>query len=150
MAGIKPLKAAAVATPAPEPEPGVAVPVAASGDDRDCLIRAMYFEANRSSEEGLLAVGTVVMNRMADARYPKTICGVVGQPNQFATGILTNPMPEADSVIRIGAIADRLIAGERHSEVNAALHFHQAGLTFGYSNMHYVLEAGGNAFYERH
>ena len=27
--------------------------------------------------------------------------------------------------------------------------FHQAGLTFPYSNMHYVLEAGGNAFYER-
>ena len=27
--------------------------------------------------------------------------------------------------------------------------FHRAGLTFPYKNMHYVLVAGGNAFYEK-
>ena len=27
---------------------------------KECLMRAMYFESNRSSEEGMLAVGTVV------------------------------------------------------------------------------------------
>jgi spore germination cell wall hydrolase CwlJ-like protein len=144
-AGIKPMKAAAFA-----PATQAVVPVAATAGDRDCLMRAMYFESNRSSDDGLLAVGTVVMNRVADPRYPKTVCGVVGQPGQFAAGIMINPMTEAASLVRIGAIADRLLAGERHTTVKAALHFHQAGLTFGYANMHYVLEAGGNAFYERH
>ena len=51
----------------------------ASSSERDCLIRAMYFESNRSSRDGLMAVGTVVMNRMASPVYPNTICGVVGQ-----------------------------------------------------------------------
>src|SRR5215831_15830353 len=38
---------------------------AAASDERTCLIRAMYFESNRSSRDGLMAVGTVVMNRVA-------------------------------------------------------------------------------------
>lgn len=141
-ASIMPMKAAALAPAAPV--------IVASTGERDCLMRAMYFESNRSSDDGLLAVGTVVMNRVADPRYPKTVCGVVGQSGQFAAGVLSNPMTEDASVMRVGAIADRLLAGERHAGVKAAMHFHQAGLTFGYGNMHYVLEAGGNAFYERH
>ena len=32
----------------------------------DCMTRVMYFESNRSSAEGMLAVGTVVMNRVSD------------------------------------------------------------------------------------
>ena len=61
---------------------------------RDCLARAMYFESNRSSEEGMLAVGTVVMNRLADPKYPHSVCGVVGQQNQFAPGVMWKKMTE--------------------------------------------------------
>ena len=57
---------------------------AAKVDERTCLVRAMYFESNRSSRDGLMAVGTVVMNRVASQCFPNTICGVVGQPGQFA------------------------------------------------------------------
>lgn len=121
---------------------------AVTTNERDCLMRAMYFESNRSSEEGLLAVGTVVMNRVGAPGYAGTICGVVSQPNQFAAGIMSKPMTES-SVTLVGQVADRILAGERHPQVAQARHFHQAGLTFGYRNMHYVLEAGGNAFYER-
>ncbi|RYE38242.1 MAG: cell wall hydrolase, partial [Hyphomicrobiales bacterium] len=59
--------------------------------DKECMMRAMYFESNRSSPDGMLAVGTVVMNRLYDGRYPKSVCGVVGQKNQFAQGVLTKP-----------------------------------------------------------
>lgn len=121
----------------------------AGAGERECLMRAMYFESHRSSEEGLLAVGTVVMNRVADPRYPDTVCGVVGQPRQFASGVLTRPMSEQASLMRVGQAADRILAGHRHGGVRQAMHFHQAGLSFPYRNMHYVLEAGGNAFYER-
>jgi spore germination cell wall hydrolase CwlJ-like protein len=117
---------------------------------KECLMRAMYFESNRSSEEGMLAVGTVVMNRVADGRYPKTVCGVVGQPNQFAPGVLSKPMKEGRPKQLAARVADRVLAGARHPAVPPRVQFfHTAGLRFPYNNMHYVLEAGGNEFYEK-
>jgi spore germination cell wall hydrolase CwlJ-like protein len=47
------------------------------------------------------------------------------------------------------AAADAVLAGERHPMVQNAKFFHTAGLNFPYPNMHYVLKAGGNAFYEK-
>jgi spore germination cell wall hydrolase CwlJ-like protein len=108
----------------------------------------MYFESNRSSDEGMLAVGTVVMNRFESGRYPHTVCGVVGQRGQFAPGVLTLPM-RPDEAARVRRVADAVLAGARHPSVGKAMFFHTAGLTFPYSNMHYVLVAGGNAFYEK-
>lgn len=116
---------------------------------RDCLMRAMYFESNRSSPEGMYAVGTVVMNRLADPKYPKSVCGVVGQKNQFAPGVLHKPMKEKRPAALAAKVADDVLDGVRHPGVRAAKHFHTAGLRFPYNNMHYVLEAGGNEFYEK-
>ena len=116
---------------------------------KECLMRAMYFESNRSSEDGLMAVATVVMNRLADPRYPDSICAVVGQKNQFAPGVLHKPMKEKRSVALASRVADRVLGGARHPGVRRAQHFHTAGLRFPYNNMHYVLEAGGNEFYEK-
>lgn len=116
--------------------------------DKECMMRAMYFESNRSSSEGMLAVGTVVMNRLYDARYPKTVCGVVGQKNQFAQGVLTKPMTDSGAVLA-AQVADEVLRGARHPGVQNAQHFHTAGLRFPYDNMYYVLEAGGNEFYEK-
>ena len=114
---------------------------------KECLMRAMYFESNRSSEEGMLAVGTVVMNRVGAPGYPHDVCGVVGQSGQFAAGCMDKPMRGA-GVALASEVADRVLAGARHPALPYTTHFHTAGLTFPYNNMHYVLEAGGNAFYE--
>jgi spore germination cell wall hydrolase CwlJ-like protein len=115
---------------------------------RECMARVMYFESIRSSAEGMLAVGTVVMNRLADPRYPKSVCGVVGQPNQFAPGVLWKPMKEGKSLNLARSVADRVLRGERHPGLRTNVKFfHTAGLTFPYRNMRYVLEAGGNIFY---
>ncbi|WP_413771092.1 cell wall hydrolase [Lichenihabitans sp. PAMC28606] len=116
--------------------------------DRECLTRAMYFESNRSSPDGMLAVGTTVMNRVAAPGYPKTVCGVVGQRNQYAEGVLSKPMSPRERD-RIAQVADAVLAGQRHPQVGSAMFFHTAGLTFPYTNMHYVAVAGGNAFYEK-
>ena len=117
--------------------------------EKECLMRAMYFESNRSSTEGMLAVGTVVMNRLYDSRYPKSVCGVVGQKNQFAQGVLTRKMTDSGAVLA-AQVADQVLRGARHPGVQNAQHFHTAGLRFPYNNMHYVLEAGGNEFYEKY
>lgn len=116
--------------------------------DRECLKRAMYFESQRSSRDGLMAVGSVVMNRMTSGIYPETICGVVSQPKQFAPGVMTRKvheraMPELDEA------ADAILRGERNPQVKEAMFFHTDGLKFPYDNMHYVTVAGGNAFYEK-
>jgi spore germination cell wall hydrolase CwlJ-like protein len=119
-----------------------------SDKDKECLVRAMYFESNRSSDDGLLALGSVVMNRVNSGMFPNTICGVVGQSHQFATGVLTKPMSDRERE-RADRIAAQVLDGKRHPQVASAMYFHMAGLRFHYPGMHYVLVAGGNAFYER-
>jgi spore germination cell wall hydrolase CwlJ-like protein len=114
--------------------------------EKECLVRAMYFESNRSSESGLLGVGTVVLNRVESPRYPETICGVVGAPRQFASGVLTRPMAARD-LPKVEAMAEAILDGRRNEAVGTAKHFHMAGMRFSYANMHYVTVAGGNAFY---
>lgn len=116
---------------------------------KECMARAMYFESNRSSPEGMLAVGTVVMNRLNDPEYPRSVCGVVGQKNQFAPGVLYKPMKEGRSKALAESVAEQVLRGARHPGVLNAKHFHTAGLRFPYDNMFYVLEEGGLEFYEK-
>lgn len=114
---------------------------------RECLMRAMYFESIRSSNEGLLAVGTVVMNRVESDKFPNDVCSVVGQRKQFAPGVMSRQM--RGDTADLERLAGDILDGKRHPGVKRAKFFHQAGLKFPYNNMHYVLVAGGNAFYEK-
>ncbi len=115
----------------------------------ECMTRVMYFESNRSSPEGMLAVGTVVMNRVNSHQFPNDVCAVVGQKNQFASGVLSRAMTEQRSMQLASSVAAQVLRGQRHPGVQDAKYFHTAGLSFPYKNMHYVLVAGGNAFYAR-
>lgn len=116
---------------------------------QECLARAMYFESQRSSREGMLAVGSVVMNRVESQAYEEDVCGVVAERNQFAPGVMTRSMGNGRELAM--DVAADVLAGARHKDVEEsnAMFFHTAGLTFGYGNMNYVAIAGGNAFYER-
>ena len=116
-------------------------------DERECLARAMYFESNRSSEAGMMAVGTVVMNRVESSAFPNDVCSVVGQPKQFAPGVMTREMNAGRELAM--ATAAKVLRGERAENVREAKFFHTAGYNFSYPNMHYVAIAGGNAFYEK-
>jgi spore germination cell wall hydrolase CwlJ-like protein len=114
----------------------------------ECMERAMFFESIRGSRDGLIAVGSVVMNRVASPDYPNTVCGVVGQENQFAPGVMTRAMEgRGGDLVREAARA--VLAGERHPMIGNAQFFHAATYRAGYNNMHYVVTTGGNAFYER-
>ena len=121
-------------------------PVLGSKRDRECLMRAMYFESHRSSRDGQLAVGTVVMHRLAAGNWGKSVCNVVGAPKQFAPGVMTRRM--TGDTTDLAALADSILAGKRHPTLGEkVMYFHQAGLKFPYKNMKYVLVAGGNTFY---
>lgn len=116
--------------------------------DKECLSRAMFFESNRSSRDGMVAVGTVVMNRLRSGSHGNTICQVVGEKGQFAPGVMTRKM-NSKAMPDVQAAAEAVLKGERSPKLKNAMFFHTAGLKFPYKNMHYVLVAGGNAFYEK-
>jgi len=48
-------------------------------EEIDCLALNIYFEARGEPIDGQIAVGHVVLNRVADSRYPNKICEVVKQ-----------------------------------------------------------------------
>ncbi|MER8372165.1 cell wall hydrolase [Mesorhizobium sp. M1406] len=116
--------------------------------DKECLERAMFFESNRSSRDGMIAVGTVVMNRLRSGNHGSTICEVVGERGQFAPGVMTRPM-NSRALPDVEEAADAVLKGERKAKLKDTMYFHTAGLRFPYKNMHYTMVAGGNAFYEK-
>jgi spore germination cell wall hydrolase CwlJ-like protein len=60
------------------------------GEDRgkaiQCLAQAISYEAGHEPEAGQEAVAHLVLNRLRDPRYPKTVCGVVFQGSERRTG----------------------------------------------------------------
>ncbi len=116
--------------------------------EKECLERAMFFESNRSSRDGMIAVGTVVMNRLRSGNHGTTICQVVGEKGQFAPGVMTRPM-NSKAMPDVEEAAEAVLKGERKAKLKNTMFFHTAGLKFPYKNMHYTMVAGGNAFYEK-
>lgn len=114
----------------------------------ECMERAMYFESNRSSRDGMVAVGSVVMNRVNSPQFPDSVCAVVGQKGQFAPGIMSRRM-DLKTAPKVRDAARDVLHGQRHPLIQNATFFHTAGHRFPYDNMHYVLVTGGNAFYEK-
>lgn len=60
------------------------VPKLPDKKELECLATNVYREARSESFAGQVAVAKVTLNRVADKRYPKTICKVVYQPHQFS------------------------------------------------------------------
>ncbi len=56
---------------------------AASSGDINLLARAIYGEARGEPYTGQVAVGAVILNRVHDSRFPKTVAGVVYQSGAF-------------------------------------------------------------------
>lgn len=94
-----------------------------TADELEMLALVIYQEAggDACSDETRLMVGTVVMNRVADHRFPDTIYGVLIQESQYGrfhwTGLVwperaSNPN-EAHAVARAYACAERILLGER-------------------------------------
>ena len=53
--------------------------VAEAAGDETCLTQAIYHEARSEPEQGQAAVAKVVMNRVRNRLFPKSVCGVVFQ-----------------------------------------------------------------------
>ena len=54
-----------------------------SAREQQCLASGIYFEARGESVKGQAAVAQVILNRVRNPSYPKTICGVVYQNEKW-------------------------------------------------------------------
>ncbi len=101
--------------------------------EENCLARALYFEARSETELGQLAVAKVILNRVKDPDFPKSICGVVyqgsGRRNSCQFSFACDGLP--DDVKQPGAwanskrIALKAIAGDQSIRaVGAATNYH--------------------------
>lgn len=86
-------------SPTPKPEPEKKDPVDnVTASDVELLAALIECEAGSTHYEGMLAVGSVVVNRMRSAYYPDTLRGVIYQSGQFPPA--TNGL--VDNVLKRG------------------------------------------------
>lgn len=113
--------------------------------ERECLARAMYFEAKQNDHASLLAAGTVVANRAESGRYPPSWCAVVAQAGQFTSNPLSRQVG-ADYGFALD-VADEIQSGIRYPGLEKVYHFHTYGYKSGFAEKK-VATIGGNTYYK--
>lgn len=123
-----------------------------------CMATAIYFEARGESYRGQVAVGQVVMNRVAHRLYPDTICAVVFQNQNkrnacqfsFACDGIPEHVDDPKAWKQAMDIAKDVIGGKDYlPEVGYATHYHA---TYVYPHwaprMKKVTKIGMHVFYQ--
>jgi spore germination cell wall hydrolase CwlJ-like protein len=98
----------------------------------ECLTAAVYYEAAVESTDGQRAVAQVVLNRVRHPAYPRTVCGVVFQGQERATGCqftftcdgALRRTPSASGWARARRVAEEALAGKVYAPVGWATHYH--------------------------
>ena len=134
-------------------------PFATPGDRAravDCLTAAVYYEAGFEPIEGQRAVAQVVLNRVRHPLYPKTVCGVVFEGAERASGCqfsftcmgsLATP-PQAADYARSRRVAEAALSGSILASVGQATHYHAAYVSpYWASNLFKVKVIGWHIFY---
>jgi N-acetylmuramoyl-L-alanine amidase len=126
-------------------------------NDKDifCMAKNIYHEAGGESLLGKYAVAQVTLNRVRNPFYPKNICDVVFDPNQFS-------WVNADDVVRLNApygrnweeskkvALDVIVGGKRIHGLEKALFFHNLTVNPIWATaQRKLVKIGGHIFYRR-
>jgi len=110
------------------------------------LSRIIYAEANGQPFDGMVGVGNVVLNRVASARFPGTVEGVVFEPGQFTPvdngSIYNNPSDQAVLAAKM-CLEGVNTVGNSLFFLNPSI----ADASWFNSALCYVTTIGGHAFY---
>lgn len=115
-------------------------------EDLFWLSRVIQRESGNQPMEGRMAVGNVVLNRVADPVFPDTVEGVLAQKNQFSTyksGVLAATDPSESSVIAAKLVMD----GGVVEETKGALYFDSGANSWAARNKQHIATIGGHKFY---
>lgn len=125
----------------------------------------LYHETRGETLAGNIAVGYVTMNRVADPRYPDTICGVVHQAKYhgwdlvnpirnrcqfswYCDGLSDNPQ-DGKAMLESVILAQHVIAGTVTDISQGATHYHAKYVNpYWADDMTVVLEIGQHRFYK--
>lgn len=108
--------------------------------DLDLLARVITHESGNQPLAGKIAVGNVILNRVAHGSFPSTIYDVIYQKSQFPGA--TDATPNAESIIAAKLCLDGAVT------VPGALYFNGAGKACWASrNKTHLATIGGHAFY---
>lgn len=109
----------------------------------DVALLAALLQCEAGSYDGMLAVATVIMNRVASPAYPNTLRAVIYQSGQFAptwNGSLNKVLSKGASSTAY-SVAQAALGGARHSAVINCLQFRSASTGVSGINI------GGNVFF---
>ena len=127
-----------------------------SSRELDCLTQAVYFEARGETAAGQAAVAQVVLNRVRNPAFPKTVCGVVfqgaarraGCQFSFACDGSMNRGRELVAWNRAQHVAARALGGTVMGAVGNATHFHTISVQPVWGpNLLRVAQVGLHVFY---
>jgi hypothetical protein len=122
-----------------------------------CLGAAIYYEAASESTDGQRAVAQVVLNRVMHPAFPDTVCGVVYQGSERASGCqfsfaCDGAMARApsrvawDKALRIAAVA---LGGYVFAPVGLATHYHTYAVTPSWNRQLVMTDAIGAHLFHR-
>lgn len=91
-----------------------------------CMTLNLYHEARGEPMRGILSVAHVVMNRVKSEKYPKSICGVVYQPNQFSWVAERKRVHDYRTFLKMQQLAETFLRNHQSykSEIGNSLYFH--------------------------
>lgn len=149
----------------PDPDASDAVPdqphagrfANVSAAEKECLARAVYFEARGEPRDGQLAVAQVVLNRAASGRWPSTICRVVNQGEErgekcqfsFACWNSSKRALSGELWEHSLGIAEEVLSGSSSLEdMRLATHYHRYELRPVWRlNLQVIRQVGAHIFY---
>ena len=125
---------------APKPDP----------KQMECLARAIYFEAGNESEQGRIAVGKVIINRVNSGKYANNVCGVVhqrvGKQCQFTFACVKNAVVRSEEQYANSMVAAELVMlGFGADITNNAEFFNNR--PFRDKRLVHTVKIGGHYFY---
>ena len=101
-----------------------------------CLSLAMYWEARGEGPRGMVAVGSVVMNRVVHADFPSSVCAVVYQGGETSGCQFSwwcdgkSDRPRDYSQWQLAArLANDVLRGATSDPTRGALFFHATGIS---------------------
>ncbi len=125
--------------------------------EKDCMARAIYFEARSESEAGQIAVANVILNRVKSKKFPNTICGVVydgaHRLNSCQFSFTCDGKPDAATNAKMWnqsmRVADRAMSGDAYVRViSTATHYHADYVNPRWSNhLKRLIKIGRHIFY---
>lgn len=125
----------------------------------NCLTSAIYYEAGNEPEDGQRAVAQVVLNRVRNRHWPKSVCGVVYEGSErtdfrcqftFSCDGSMARLPNNAAWTRARNVAQQALSGSVYAPVGLATFYHTLAVRPGWSaSKQAVAIVGAHIFYRQ-